>query len=63
VQDDHMVVLEEKEEAKAIVKEAQALEVGMDGTLIIEPLLDPLLFDPPLNIKVDGYEELPLLSM
>ena len=63
MQDDHMVVVEEEEEAKAIVKEAQALEVGMCGTLIIEPLLDPLLIDPPLNIKVDSYEELPLLSM
>ena len=45
--DDHLVVVEE-EEAKAIAKEVQALNKG--GTLIlIEPLLDPLLLDPPLE--------------
>ena len=45
--DDHLVIVEE--EAKTIAKEVQAHNEGTGGTLIlIEPLLDPLLLDPPL---------------
>ena len=45
--DDHLVIVEEA--AKTIAKEVQAHNEGTGGTLIlIEPLLDPLLLDPPL---------------
>ena len=57
--DDHLVVVEEKE-AKAIAKEVHALDEGTSGTILIEPLLDPLLLDPLLVVEADAIQEVPM---
>ncbi len=46
-----------EEEAKDIVKEAQALDKGTGGTILIEPLLNPLLLNPPPVVKLDAIQE------
>ena len=47
-----MQPLVEEEEAKSIVKEVQALDEGTVGTILIEPILNPLLLDPPPVVKL-----------
>jgi len=39
------------------VKEAQALDKGTGGTILIEPLLNPLLLNPPPVVKLDAIQE------
>jgi len=60
VQDDHLAIVEE-EDAKAITKEVQALDEGMGGAILIEPLLlNPLLLNLLLVIKLDAIQEVPI---
>ena len=58
MQDDHLVVVvvvvEDQEEAKTIAKEIQALNEDMGGTILIEPLLNPLLLNFPHVVKLDA---------
>ncbi len=54
-QNDHLVILEE-DEAKAIAKEV-TLDKGLGGTILSEPLLNPLLLNPPPVVKLDAIQE------
>ncbi len=54
-QNDHLVILEE-DEAKVIAKEV-TLDKGSGGTILIEPLLNPLLLHPPPVVKLDAIQE------